>query len=347
MPTPPVQPYALPPVQGPRARHVLAIVALAVGSDVVALWLVRWVVPSATGLLFDTLSLALATLIGAPLLWFVILRAFHRSALAERSQLEEALRAAREADAQYHTFVENTLEGIWVFGPDGKTRFVNTQMAAMLGYEPAALLGRTFFDFMDEEGRAFARLVATGRRGAGLAGRSDVRLRRADGADVWAAVSATPLPARADEGPSLVAFLTDITDRKRAEDEARRLAVAFDQAADAVCITDADGVIVWVNGAFERITGYARPEALGATPRILKSGTHEKSFYADLWATIKAGRVYRGMMINRRRDGELYFLDQTITPIVNDGGRITHFVAAGRAIAPGESAGTEARHPAT
>jgi PAS domain S-box-containing protein len=330
-------------VQGPRARHVVAIVALAAGSDLLAMWLVRWVAPSAAGLLFDALSLALATCIGAPLLWFGILRAFHRSALAERAQLEDALRAAREAEAGYRTFVENTLEGIWVFGADGKTTFVNPQMAAMLGCEPGEMLGRTFFDFMDEEGRAFARLAAAGRRGAGLAERYDVRLRRADGGDVWAVVSATPLPARGGEGRGLVALLTDITDRKRAEDEARRLAVAFDQAADAVCITDADGMIVWVNGAFERITGYARPDALGATPRILKSGTHEEGFYADLWTTIKAGRVYRGMMINRRKDGELYFLDQTITPIVNDGGRITHFVAAGRAIAPGERAGSEHR----
>ncbi len=343
MPTPHVQTYVLPPVQGPRARHVLAIVALAVGSDVVALWLVRQAAPSAAGLPHDALTLAVATLVGAPLLWFVVLRAVHRSALGERAQLEDALRAAREADAQYRTFVENTLEGIWVFGADGKTTFANPQMAAMLGCEPAEMLGRTFFDFMDEEGRTFARLAAAGRRGAGLAERYDVRLRRADGGDVWAVVSATPLPARGAEGRGLVALLTDITDRKRAEDEARRLAVAFDQASDAVCITDADGLIVWVNGAFERITGYARPDALGATPRILKSGTHEKGFYADLWTTIRAGRVYRGMMINRRKDGELYFLDQTITPIVNDGGRITHYVAAGRAIAPGESAGTEPR----
>lgn len=336
VPTLPVQPYALPPVQGPRARHVVGIVALAVGSDLVAMGLVNWAAPSADGLWFDVLSLSLATLIGAPILWYVVLRAFYRSALAERAHLEAALAAAREADAQYRTFVENTLEGIWAFGTDGKTTFVNPQMAAMLGYEPAEMLGRTFFDYMDEEGRAFARVSAAGGRGPGRAQRYDVRLRRADGGEVWAVVSATPLPARAGAGSGLVAFLTDITDRKRAEDEARRLAAAFDQASDAVCVTDANGLIVWVNGAFERITGYARPEAIGATPRILKSGTHEAGFYEDLWATIRAGRVYRGMMINRRKDGELYFLDQTITPIVNDAGRITHYVAAGRAIATGE-----------
>jgi PAS domain S-box-containing protein len=336
VPAPAVQPYALPPVQGPRARHVVAIVTLAVGSDLVGVWVVRWLAPSVSGLLFDVVSLALATLIGVPLLWLFVLGPFHRSALAERGKLEAALLAAREADAQHRTFVENALEGIWVFGPDGKTTFVNPQMAAMLGVEPAAMLGRTFFDFMDEEGRAYARVVASGGRGVGAGQRSDVRLRRSDGGDLWAVVSATPLSPRAGEGRAgLVALLTDITDRKRAEDEARRLTLAFDQAADAVCITDADGMIIWVNGAFERITGYSRPEALGATPRILKSGTHEPGFYADLWATIKAGRVYRGMMINRRKDGELYFLDETITPIVNDAGRITHFVAAGRAIAPG------------
>jgi len=100
-----------------------------------------------------------------------------------------------------------------------------------------------------------------------------------------------------------------------------------------------------VNGAFERITGFARPEALGKTPRILRSDSHEPGFYADLWATIRAGRVYRGMMINRRKNGELYFLDETITPIVNEAGRITHHVAAGRAILPGRGPAETSRLP--
>ncbi len=336
--TPPVQSKPLPAPVGPRPRHVAVIVALAVGSDFVAMQVVRLALPGLPPLAFDVLSLALATLIGVPLLWFLMLRHFHREALDQRARLEETALAAHGLEDQLRTFLETTLEGVWVFGADGRTVFANRRMEELLGVGPGALVGHTFFDHMDEEAKAFTR-GAHGRRSlVGHAERYDARFRRADGTDLWAVVSATPLPDHAGATGGVIAMLTDITERKRAEDEARRLASAFDQASDAVFITDADGVIVWVNGAFEHITGFARPEAIGKTPRILRSDSHEPGFYADLWNTIRAGRVYRGMMINRRKSGELYFLDETITPIVNEGGRITHYVAAGRAILPGGDA---------
>lgn len=97
--------------------------------------------------------------------------------------------------------------------------------------------------------------------------------------------------------------------------------------ADAVMLTDRDGTIVWVNDAFTRMTGYAAEEAVGQTPRLLKSGVQDREHYARLWATILAGRVWRGEIVNRCKDGSLYTAIQTITPIVGDDGEIEHFVA--------------------
>jgi nitrogen fixation negative regulator NifL len=103
--------------------------------------------------------------------------------------------------------------------------------------------------------------------------------------------------------------------------------MALDAAANAILITDSAGLIIWVNPAFTRLTGFPADEAIGQTPGLLKSGAQDPRVYEELWATIQAGRVWRGRLINRRKDGRLYVEEQTITPVVAEGGRITHFIA--------------------
>jgi PAS domain S-box-containing protein len=112
-----------------------------------------------------------------------------------------------------------------------------------------------------------------------------------------------------------------------AEPGIRLLLAALEAAANAVVITDRMGVITWVNPAFARITGYSREEAVGQTPRLLRSGEHAPGFYRQLWETILAGRVWRGRIVNRKKDGSLYVEEQVITPVRDEAGEITHFVA--------------------
>ena len=114
---------------------------------------------------------------------------------------------------------------------------------------------------------------------------------------------------------------------KRAEERLRLQASALDAAANAIVITDPAGNIEWVNPAFTRLTGYAFAEVFGQNPRALKSGRHDAAFYADLWQTILAGRVWRGEMLNKRKDGTLYSEEMTITPVRDDAGKIANFVA--------------------
>ena len=101
---------------------------------------------------------------------------------------------------------------------------------------------------------------------------------------------------------------------------------AVEQAGHSIYITDTDGTIRYVNPAFEETTGYAAEQALGRTPRILKSGEHDAAFYEDLWRTILDGEVWRSELVNRRADGSRYVVNQTIAPIVVDGS-IERFVA--------------------
>jgi len=109
--------------------------------------------------------------------------------------------------------------------------------------------------------------------------------------------------------------------------EARNYQHAVDHAGLAVFLTDLDGVIQYVNPAFERITGYSAAEAEGETPRILKSGDHDEAFYAELWATIQSGDIWQREIVDQRKSGELFIADQTIAPVTDDGGSITGYVS--------------------
>ena len=106
-----------------------------------------------------------------------------------------------------------------------------------------------------------------------------------------------------------------------------RLIRAVEQTADTVMITNRQGVIEYVNPAFEETTGYSTNEALGRTPSLLKSGLHDKQFYKELWEVLTAGKPYRGIITNRRKSGQLYWSAQTISSMKDENGEITHFVS--------------------
>lgn len=117
--------------------------------------------------------------------------------------------------------------------------------------------------------------------------------------------------------------------RLRTEQEAqlRMQTTALQSAANAILIANREGLIQWVNPAFEKLTGYSLEEVRGKTPRILKSGRQDLQFYRELWNTILAGDVWRGKLINRRKDGSLYVEEQTITPVLDEQAEIQSFIA--------------------
>lgn len=118
-------------------------------------------------------------------------------------------------------------------------------------------------------------------------------------------------------------------DRKQAEEMLLKLSSAVEQTIDTIAITDRYGIIEYVNKAFEDITGYSSEEAVGKTPRILKSGMKGREFYEALWETILSGKVFRGEVVNRKKNGELFYEQKTISPIFDKNGNITHFVGTG------------------
>ncbi len=116
-------------------------------------------------------------------------------------------------------------------------------------------------------------------------------------------------------------------ERNRAKEDALRLSRAIVQSPVSVIISNLEGEIEYVNPKFEKISGYTFEEVVGESPSILKSETMPKEFYQNLWKTILSGKDWRGEFLNKRRDGELYWENAVISPIENDSGEITHFVA--------------------
>ncbi|MFQ5335618.1 MAG: PAS domain S-box protein, partial [Flavobacteriales bacterium] len=122
------------------------------------------------------------------------------------------------------------------------------------------------------------------------------------------------------------AFATDITERKQAEASALKLSQAIEQAGESIVITDREGVIEYANPAFTALTGFSGEEAIGKTPRMLKSGNQDAAFYKEMWETISGGKVWNGKVIDRKKDGSFYPAKLTISPIIDKSGDITHFV---------------------
>lgn len=124
-------------------------------------------------------------------------------------------------------------------------------------------------------------------------------------------------------------IILDINERKNAEEKLRKLSSAVEQTLDTIVITDFYGTIEYVNRAFENKTGYSFYEALGKTPGILKSGKHNQEFYKEIWKTILSGNVFREDIINRKKNGDYYEEEKTISPLFNNSGVLTHFVGTG------------------
>jgi PAS domain S-box-containing protein len=145
------------------------------------------------------------------------------------------------------------------------------------------------------------------------------------------------LPKSRLDGPTLVCTIRNTIaihalqrEHHCAEELLRKLSRAVEQSADTVVVTDRYGVIEYVNPAFEALSGYTNAEVCGQTHRVLKSGEQTSETYREMWNTILSGNVFRGILVNRKKSGELYYVEESICPVRDSSGEITHFVANGR-----------------
>ena len=241
---------------------------------------------------------------------------------------EEAHR--RAAEEQLAGLLEFAPMGVLLTDADGLVIYANQEATAMAAAAGRSLLGgRPLVAMLEAACRQAAgeqiRRAAAGRAEPPLA----VRL-AGDGPPRQAMLTATPY--RQDGGGQCIVVVRDVTAERAAEESRSRLAEAVDQVQEAVLIADRRGTIEYVNAALAAMTGYSREESIGQPVRMLLEKEQEAHFDQQIEELVNQGEVWRGRLVNRRRDGSLFMAATTVSPVRDSGGAITHFISVQRDI---------------
>lgn len=236
---------------------------------------------------------------------------------------EEA--AAREA--RYRTLLESTTDVLTIADIDGTIRYESPSVKSILGYTPDERIGTNIFEAMDpRDTPAAMEAFARGVNHPGRVESAEFRYRHKNGQ--WCYLNAYGTNHLLNPAIGGVVITSrDVTDRRMQEDRLRALSTATEQSPVSIVITDVGGRIEYVNRKFEEVTGFSRQEAMGSNPRILKSGEQPREFYEAMWKAILDGQTWKGEFHNKRKGGELFWESATISPIKDESGKITHFLA--------------------
>ncbi|UCF61746.1 MAG: PAS domain S-box protein, partial [Anaerolineaceae bacterium] len=258
------------------------------------------------------------------------------AAQAQRLEVEVADRTRELAlsEAHYRALVETSLAGIVQINTEGRFTYVNQAFANLLEISPEELIGKPvkeYDGFIPELhqfvlDRFYERIQET--RPAREV--HDVELVTKSGRRIPAIVASSLILDETDEPQGVTGLVFDISERKSLEAALRaerdRLDALLTNIGDAVMVTDPNGMIEYVNQSWERLNGYSAEEALGETPRLIRSGNHSEDFYAEMWETITNGRTWRGEVVNARKDKTQYDAALTITPVLDESGKVINFV---------------------
>ncbi len=249
--------------------------------------------------------------------------------ITARKRIEEELFDSRE---QYRLLMENFSDAIFLYDAESEVIFeANPKAAELTGRPVDKLIGLKQHELHPPEEYALhKKLFRSHVEGKSDTPATDVTLLHQSGARIPVQISASRTTIK---GRTIIQRIYhDMRKRVKDEEQRRLLATAIEQSAESVVITNPKGQIKYVNPAYERTTGYKREEVIGKSPGLFKSGKMEAYHYKLLWDTITAGKVWRGKMINRKKDGSLFTEEQTIAPVKNTHGKISHYVAVKRDI---------------
>jgi len=240
--------------------------------------------------------------------------------------------ALRMSEALYHSLVEQMPVGVFRKDAEGRYVFANSHFFRITNNQPDKVLGK----LPDEARQTGATLVADAIQHHRLimqTGKTievDEIQRGADGESRKIHAIKTPVFDLNGKISGTQGILFDITQLKQAEEAYMRLATAVEQAVEDIIITDAAGKILYVNPAFEKVSGYTQSEVIGRNPRLLKSGKHDAAFYKGMWEVLARGEVWSGHFINKKKDGTLFEEEATISPIRDNTGNINNYVGVRR-----------------
>ncbi len=243
--------------------------------------------------------------------------------ITERKQTVESL---RQSEKKYRELQDNVPVGVFRSTPQGKFVSVNPTMAKMLGYNSSDELMKTDIIniYADNKDR---KEILDKADNDGVVQDYEGKAKRKDGSTFWVSISLRMICDTDKNTKYYDGIIVDITERKLADEELKKLNQAIEQSPVCVVITDTEGNIEYVNQHFSELTGYSAKEAIGQNPRILNAGTQPKEYYKEMWETLTAGKKWIGELHNKTAKGDLYWENAIISPVKNETGQITHFIA--------------------
>jgi len=252
--------------------------------------------------------------------WSIIEKALNNM-VSQRKQ------AAAEID-KLSKVVETTRQAVVITDLETDIIYVNRALLDIGGFDDEKeLIGRSVLLFSDEQGAKRLREEILPELFAKGNWKGELNVRKKDGSFFYAEMICSLISDKTGQANYLVSIYSDITKRKKYEKEILRLATVVEQASQVITITDSDGKIEYVNPAFEKSTGYTCDKAVGQNTRILKIGEQDEKFYKELLDTITSGKTWHGILVNKRKDGTLYYERAAIFPVTDDKGRITNYAS--------------------
>lgn len=238
-----------------------------------------------------------------------------------------ALDSLKKREQQYRILIEGMNEGLILSDINNIIQFVNNQTCVITGYDANELIGRKCSDIFFEPKNQYLLNIKNEFVKKGLKETYQIELIKKNKERIWIRVNKSPVFDDEGKVNGSIGVFDDISAQKKAEAELRKLTMAVDQSPVSIVISDTDGIIEYANPFTYKLTGYSIKELIGKKTSIFNSGNTSCDLYDNLWATIKAGKVWEGEFQNKKKDGTLYWESASISPIFDENHEITHFLA--------------------
>ncbi|NOX16818.1 MAG: PAS domain S-box protein [Chlorobi bacterium] len=243
--------------------------------------------------------------------------------IQERKNIENKL---QKSEVKFRRVIENAPVGIAILH-DAKMAFLNPQLVSMLKYSDFnELLDSDLMEYVDRESKSkLADYIKSLERPQKIKTSAEIILKARDGEKIECMILGQKTEFRNEKSVQL--YFYDLSEKKKSEKKVLQLTRAVEQASTMVYITDKNGLLEYANNSFLRETGYQNDEIIGEKADILRSGKNDRKIFLDLWDTILDGKDWYGELLNKRKDGSLYWVSLTISPIKDNENNLTHFVA--------------------
>jgi PAS domain S-box-containing protein len=253
-----------------------------------------------------------------------IQRALHDVEVQQARKIAET--ELKESKAKFQSLVEDINDAIFEIDSTGILTYLSPAISAITGFEASHYTGKSLFNFIYDKDLQNAQEKFKNIIYKGMINPFEFRINTKKGELVWLRTSSKPI-IKEGETVCIRGIAVDITDRKLAGEKIRKLSIAIEQSPVCIIITDLQGTITYANSVIKKFTGYTSEELMGKNPRIFSSGEKPKDEYKILWDTICSGKEWKGEFHNKKKTGQLYWESVSISPILDEFGEMTHYLA--------------------